>query len=182
MSSQVADSFSSWGMSLSARISPMSQRVTSSDHVSKTASLTVLTSVVEKPCRQKRRRGGVLMLNWWAVKVTSGEDHMRWDMMIFFVSSEKLYAKKLRGCSSSSLMEVSGHGGDTFTSGLSLWTKFAMSMIALRRRSTKIGPLTDGFFPSWSKTLRRSFGCGTFNHAVMTLGDWKSKICAACDK
>lgn len=111
----------------------------------------------------------------------SGEDHMHCERMVFLVSSEKLYAKKLMGCSSLSLVAVSGHGGETFTSWLS-WTKFAMSVIALRRRSTKIGPLAEGFFPSWSKTHMRSFGCGTFSHAVMTLEDWKSKSCAMWDR
>jgi hypothetical protein len=62
----------------------------------------------------------VLTLNWWAAKVTSGEDHIRCERMMFFVSSEKLYARKLMGCSSLSLMVASGHGGETFTSWLLL--------------------------------------------------------------
>lgn len=43
-----------------------------------------------------------------------------------------------------------------------------------------MGPLTAGSLPSWSKTLIKILGWGTFNQAVMTLAAWKSKSCAAC--
>lgn len=135
----------------------MSHLVTSSDQTSWTVDLTVAVSVVEKPCRQRRSNGGEFTLKGCAAKEISGEDQTRWSRMSDLVSSEMLYTKKLRGKSASSLL-VSGHGGDTFASISSWWTKWVMSETAFRRRSTRMGPLTEGFFPSWSKTLTRIFG------------------------
>lgn len=103
------------GMSLSDMMSQMSHLVTSSDQTSWTVVLTVVVSVVEKPCKQKRSRGGEFTLKRCAAKEISGEDQMRWLRMRDLVSSEMLYTRKLRGKSASSLL-ASGQGGDTFTS------------------------------------------------------------------
>jgi len=67
-----------------------------------------------------------------------------------------------------SSMRASGHRGETLTSWFSWWTKCAISDTAMRSCSTMTGPLMDGFFPSWLKTLTNIFGYGTFSHAVMT--------------
>jgi len=93
----------------------MSHKATSSVHALYTVALTMFVLVVENSCKQKRRSGGETTWKGRAVKVISMNDHMCWSRIIDIISSDRLYAKKLRGRAVFSMI-ASGQGGETFAS------------------------------------------------------------------